>query len=73
VDDRFENILIKSAYSDITTDFDPSASFEFEIRHTNAFVVLPDRNIRSEKEALNEIKGISDHGEIGNSPVKEGR
>jgi len=56
VDDHFENIIIKSAYSDITTDFDNSASFEFEIRHTNAFVVMPDTNIKSRKEALNEDK-----------------
>jgi len=56
VDERFENMIIKSAYSDITTDFDNSASFEFEIRHTNAFVVLPDSNIKSRKEAINEDK-----------------
>jgi hypothetical protein len=56
VDEAFEKININSDYSDITADFDPSASFEFEIRHTNAFVVLPDKNIKSEKEALNEDK-----------------
>ena len=69
VDNRFEKINLKSAYSDITTDFDPSASFDFEIRHTNAFVVLPDKNIKSEKEVINEDrKEYLITGEIGNSP-----
>ena len=49
-------MIFKSAYSDITADYDDQASFGFEIRHTNAFVVLPDRNIKSRKEALNEDK-----------------
>lgn len=56
VDAGFEKINLNSAYSDITADFDPSASFEFDIRHTNAFVVLPDKNIKSQNEALNEDK-----------------
>lgn len=56
INDHFERINLTSAYSDITADFDPSASFEFEIRHTNSFVVLPDKNIKTNKEALNEDK-----------------
>ena len=54
INERFENMTIKSAYSDITAGFDASASFDFEIRHINAFVVLPDNNIKSRKEVLNE-------------------
>ena len=69
VDEVFERITIESDYSDITAKFDPSASFEFSIRHTNAFVVLPDKNIKSEKEALNEDKKeYLITGEIGNNP-----
>jgi hypothetical protein len=69
IDDRFEKINLASAYSDITADFDPSASFEFEIRHTNAFVVLPEKNIKSEKEVLNEDKKeYLITGRLGNSP-----
>jgi hypothetical protein len=68
VDKVFEKINLKSDYADITAEFDPSASFEFEIRHTNAFVVLPDKNIKSEKEALNEDKKeYLITGKIGNS------
>jgi hypothetical protein len=69
VDNAFEKITLDSDYSDITAAFDPSASFEFDIRHTNAFVVLPDKNIKSEKEALNEDKKeYLITGKIGNNP-----
>jgi hypothetical protein len=69
VDDAFEKITLDSDYSDITAKFDPSASFEFDIRHTNAFVILPDKNIKSEKEALNEDKKeYLITGKIGNNP-----
>ncbi|HPA86984.1 MAG TPA: hypothetical protein PK106_04260 [Bacteroidales bacterium] len=36
---------------DLSLDFDPSESFGFEIRHTNAFVVVADR-LRSERKTL---------------------
>lgn len=68
VEDAFEKITLNSDYSDITAKFDASASFEFDIRHTNAFVVLPDKNIKSEKEALNEDKKeYLITGKIGNN------
>jgi hypothetical protein len=69
VDAGFDNINLSSAYCDISMDFDPSVSYEFEIRHTNAFVVIPDKNIKSKKETLNEDKKeylIS--GTLGNNP-----
>jgi hypothetical protein len=69
IDARFENINLASAYCDITMDFDPSASYEFEIRHTNAFVVIPDKNIKSEKETLNaDKKEYLISGTLGNNP-----
>lgn len=65
----FEKINLVSAYSDITLKFDASASFLFDIRHTNAFLVLPDKNIRSEKESLNEDKKeYLFSGTIGTNP-----
>jgi len=68
-ENRFENINIESAFSDITLAFGPSASYAFEIRNTNAFVVLPERNTRSEKEELNESKKeILLTGTFGSSP-----
>ena len=66
---RFEDINLTSAYCDITLGFDPSASCEFEIRYTNAFVVIPDKNIKSEKETLNEDKKeYLITGTLGNNP-----
>jgi len=53
---RFENITLTSVFSDITLAFDPAASYNFEIKHTNAFVVTPGKNTKSDKEALNEDK-----------------
>jgi hypothetical protein len=56
IDSRFENIDLTSAYCDISMHFEPSASCGYEIRHTNAFVVIPEKNIKSEKETLNKDK-----------------
>lgn len=54
VSGSFKSIVLKSAYTDIEADFDPSASWDFEIRHVNSSVVLPGRNTRSREELVNE-------------------
>lgn len=53
---RFDKINLNSVFSDITIGFNPSSSYDFEIRHTNSFVVIPEKNTRSEKEELNDNK-----------------
>jgi len=55
-DNGFEKINIVSAYSDITLAFGPATSYDFEIRHINAFLVIPEKNTISDKEAINEDK-----------------
>jgi hypothetical protein len=66
---NFEGINLVSAYSDITMSFEHSASYEFEIRHTNAFVVVPERNSKSEKEVINEDKKeYLTSGKVGSNP-----
>ncbi len=55
-EDRFEKINLISVFSDITLAFDPSSSYNFEIKHTNAFVVTPVKTTKMDKEALNEDK-----------------
>ena len=66
---RFEKIDIRSTYTDITIEFEPSASYAFEIRHTNAFVAIPDRNSRSKKEEINsDRKEYLLTGTVGNNP-----
>jgi hypothetical protein len=69
IDNHFDRISLDAAYSDITMDFDPSVSYRFDIRHTNAFVVLPDNNIKSEKEVINaDKKEYIITGTLGNNP-----
>ncbi|MDX9725400.1 MAG: hypothetical protein RBT38_03360 [Bacteroidales bacterium] len=38
---------------DLSLEFDPSESFEFEIRHTNSFIVIPDR-FRQERKTIDD-------------------
>ncbi len=60
---------IRSVNSDVTLSCDPSVSFSYEIRHTNSFVVLPDRNTKSEKETINEErKEYISTGTVGRDP-----
>ena len=56
VDKGFEIVNINSGYSDISLEFETGSSYNFDIRHINAFLVLPEKNIKSEKKVLNEEK-----------------
>jgi len=53
IEKGFESINITSGYSDISLVFDQASSYNFDIRHLNAFLVLPDKNIKTEQKALN--------------------
>jgi hypothetical protein len=65
----FGKISIKSTYTNITVEFEPSASYAFEIRHTNAFVVIPERNSKSNKEEIDgDRKEYLITGTVGNNP-----
>jgi hypothetical protein len=65
----FESININSGYSDLTLNFDPGSSYNLDIRHTNTFVVLPSRNIKTEQKALNEEKKeYMTYGTFGKNP-----
>jgi len=69
IDNRFDRINLTSAYSDITLSFVRSASYNLEIRHLNAFVVIPDNNAKTKKEVLNEDKKeYITSGTIGDNP-----
>lgn len=69
IDNKFDNIDIRSVNSDVTLTYDPDASFNFEVRHTNSFVVVPERNARSEKETVSEErKEYVITGSVGNNP-----
>jgi hypothetical protein len=56
VSSNFEMINIRSSYTDIYLTFDPSAAYNLDIRHINAFVTTPGSNSSLEKKALDEEK-----------------
>lgn len=65
----FEAITINSGYTDISLEFDQESSYSLDIRHMNAFLVLPDRNITIEEKALNEDKKeYMTYGSKGKNP-----
>jgi len=69
IDKGFESIDINTGYSDISLEFDDGASYNIDIRHINAFVVLPDKNTKTEKKVINEEKKeYMTFGTVGKNP-----
>jgi len=70
IEKGFESINIKSSYCDISLSFDPAASYNLDIRHINAFLVLPHKNIQTEEKALSvDRKEYMIYGTFGKSPA----
>jgi len=71
IEKGFESININSNFSDISLVFDPGSSYNLEIRHTNAFLVLQDKNMKTEEKTLNEDrKEYLTSGTTGKNPGK---
>jgi hypothetical protein len=71
IEKGFESINISSNLSDVTLKFDQGSSYNLEIRRTNAFLVLPDKSIKSQEKALNEDKKeFVTTGSVGRIPGK---
>jgi hypothetical protein len=69
IEKGFVSIDINSNYSDISLRFDPGSSYNLDIRHINAFLVLPDKNTKTEQKSLNEEKKeYITYGTIGKNP-----
>ncbi len=69
IENDFGSVNINSGYSDISLHFDPGASYNLDIRHVNAFLVLPEKNIKTEEKELNEDKKeYSTSGTVGKNP-----
>lgn len=69
IDKGFESIDINSGYSDLSLEFEDGASYIVDIRHINAFVVLPNKNTKTEKKVINEDKKeYMTFGTIGKNP-----
>jgi len=71
IEKGFESVNINSSYSDITLRFESGSSYNLDIRHINAFLVLPDKNIKTEEKVLNEDKKeYITYGTVGKNPEK---
>jgi|WetSurMetagenome_2_1015567.scaffolds.fasta_scaffold00346_4 hypothetical protein len=62
-------IQLISGNSDIDLTFDPGLSFNLEIRHSNTFLVLPEKNSRVTKKSIDDNEFITS-GTIGRNPGK---
>ena len=71
IDKGFDMININSSYSDLSLRFDPGTSYNINIRHINAFLVIPDKNSKTEEKALNQDKKeFLTTGTVGKNPGK---
>jgi hypothetical protein len=71
IDKGFDMININSSYSDLSLRFDSGTSYNIDIRHINAFLVIPDRNSKTEEKALNQDKKeFLTTGTVGKNPGK---
>jgi hypothetical protein len=69
IDKGFESVNINSGYSDISLEIDPASSYNFDIRRINAFLVLPEKNTKSEEKAINDDKKeYITSGTVGKNP-----
>ena len=69
IEKGFESVNITSAYTDISLEIDPAASYDFDIRHINTFLVLPDKDAKIEKKILRvEKKEYITFGTVGKMP-----
>ncbi len=71
IEKEFESVNINSGYTDISLEFNENASYNLDIRHINAFLVLPDKNIKTEQKVLNEDKKeFMTYGSVGKNQSK---
>jgi len=64
-----EIVTLNSDFTDISLSFDESVSYNLDIRHLNAFVVLPGDDAKLEKKVLSEEKKeYMTYGTVGRNP-----
>ena len=69
VKNGFASVNLNTGYSDISLGFEPGASYNLDIRHLNAFLVISDKSAKTEKKVLNEDKKeYITSGTVGNNP-----
>jgi hypothetical protein len=71
IDKGFESIHIISNFSDLSLRFEPGSSYNLEVKHINTFLVLPEKNMKTEEKAINEDKKeYLTTGNTGHSPER---
>jgi len=69
IDRTFELVSLKSTYADINLTFHQMASYNLDIKHLNAFLVLPDNKSDIKKRTINEEKKeYTTYGTVGSNP-----
>jgi hypothetical protein len=69
IEKGFDLVTINSGYTDISLAFDPAASYNLDIRHSNSFLVIPEKNSSLEKKTLNQEKDeYMTFGTVGRNP-----
>jgi hypothetical protein len=69
INKSIELVTINSSYSDLNLTFDPAVSYSLDIKHVNAFLVVPEKNSKIEKKTLNdEKKEYMTFGTVGRNP-----
>jgi len=69
IDENFELVSIKSTYMDITLTLHKATSYNLDIKHLNAFLILPEKSSDISKKTINEDKKeFMTYGTVGNNP-----
>ena len=64
----FSSINLNSGYTDISLEFEPGTSYDLDVRHQNSFLVITDRNAKTEKKVINDDrKEYVTTGSVGKS------
>jgi len=65
----FASVNLNTGYSDVSLGFEPGASYNIDIRHLNAFLVISDKSAKTERKVLNEDKKeYITSGTVGKNP-----
>jgi hypothetical protein len=71
IQNGFESINLNTGYTDLSLGFEPGSSYNLDIRHLNAFLVISDKSAQTEKKVLNEDKKeYITSGMVGKNPGK---
>jgi hypothetical protein len=69
IEHGFQTVVLNTGYSDISLAFEPGSSYNFDIRHLNAFLDISDKSAKTEKKVLNEDKKeYMTSGTVGKDP-----